>query len=418
MSLGSLAGWQSTLFSALSFTNLISYLQTDIQINVVISILLSSAIFFNFEYTDGSVIAALAVLETPTSINASNPQQVDISKVDKVEDDHVDQSDVTSRDRSEDARQLLSSLRQTLLCDIIPCLGAGLFMCAGLYLISLFGFIGPDLNKTHAMSTFVVSGHLTMKTIFSITPSSNAVTNQRSLARQHLRSQKGFRSIYPGLNVFLIYNLVTVLITILARPIFAEGHNLFVTMFFRLSFGLLLTNLHTAWVHAVISKPSKKSMWQRLPGWREWIAIIPAASLDIVLPHCVYHLTKRFGVSIGYQAFGEAHFSQENLGSLAFLIIAVVFEYFASIFTRATYIRVAASMLPNDDESVVPFDRSFGGRVGNNETHCLTIIDAFRTMALLNWYRYLKIVWEVLYYEHIGIVFSGIAIAIQTTFWV
>ncbi|KAJ9492384.1 hypothetical protein VN97_g858 [Penicillium thymicola] len=418
MSLGSLAGWQSTLFSALSCTNTISYLQTDIQINVVISILLSSAIFFNFEYTNGSVIAALAVLETPTSMNASRPQQVDISKVDKVEDGHVDQSYVTSRDRPEDTRQLLWSLRQTFLWDVMPYLGVGLFTCASLYLISLFDFIGPDLNISHAMSTFVGAGCFTMKSIFSITPGSNAVTNQRSLARRHLQSQKGFWSIYPGLNVFLIYNLATVLITIPAWPIFAGGHNLFVSILFRLSFGLLLTNLHTAWVHAVISKPSKKSIWQRLPGWREWIAIIPAASLDIVLPHCVYYLTKRFGASMGYQAFGEVQFAQENLGSLAFLAMAVVFEYLASVFTRAIYIRVAASMLPNDDESVVPFDRSFGGRAGNNETHCLTIIDAFRTMALLNWYRYLKIVWEVLYYEHIGIVFSAIAIAIQTTFWV
>ncbi|KAJ5420420.1 hypothetical protein N7465_002939 [Penicillium sp. CMV-2018d] len=74
-------------------------------------------------------------------------------------------------------------------------------------------------------------------------------------------------------------------------------------------------------------------------------------------------------------------------------------------------------MLPDDDEPVVPFDRSFGGRAGNNETHCLTIIDAFRTMALQNWYRYLKTVWEVFCYEYLGIVFFGIAIAIQMSFW-
>lgn len=74
-------------------------------------------------------------------------------------------------------------------------------------------------------------------------------------------------------------------------------------------------------------------------------------------------------------------------------------------------------MLPDDDESVVPFDRRFGGRAGNNKTHCLTIIDAFRTMALQNWYRYLKIVWEMCCYEYLGIVFFGIVIAIQISFW-
>ncbi|CRL19466.1 unnamed protein product [Penicillium camemberti] len=74
-------------------------------------------------------------------------------------------------------------------------------------------------------------------------------------------------------------------------------------------------------------------------------------------------------------------------------------------------------MLPDDDESVVTFDRRFGGRAGNNKTHCHTIIDAFRTMALQNWYRYLKIVWEMCCYEYLGIVFFGIVIAIQISFW-
>ncbi|KAJ5957491.1 hypothetical protein N7501_011770 [Penicillium viridicatum] len=367
-----------------------------------------------FEYTDGSVIAALAVLETPTSINASHPQQVS----DKVENSRVDQSHVTPRDGPEDTRQFIWNLRQKFLWDVIPCLGGGLLMLASLYLISLVEFIGLNFNIGHGIAMYLITGFLMMRSIFSIKPGSNAFTNQRSLARRHLHSQKGSWSIYPGLNVFLVYILVTFLIIIPARPIFAqEGHNLFVSTLSRLLFGLLLTNLHTAWVHAVISKPSKKSIWQRLPGRREWIAMIPAASLDIVLPNCVYHLTEKFGVSMGHQAFGELHFSQEKLGSIAFLTIAVVFEYLASIFTRAIYIRVAASMLPDDDEPVVPFDRSFGGRAGNNETHCLTIIDAFRTMALQNWYRYLKTIWEVFCYEYLGIVFFGIAIAIQMSFW-
>lgn len=187
-----------------------------------------------------------------------------------------------------------------------------------------------------------------MRSIFSITPGSNAFTSQPSLARRHLQNRKGFWSTYPGLNSFLVYIFVTVLIVIPARPIFAEnGPNLFVPIFSRLFFEFLLTNLHTAWVRAVILKPSKKSIWKRLPDWRECMAIIPAASPDIVLPNSVYHLTNRFRVSMSYQVFGELSSSQEKLRNIAFLAISVVFEYLASIFTRAMYIRVAASMLPD-----------------------------------------------------------------------
>lgn len=77
-------------------------------------------------------------------------------------------------------------------------------------------------------------------------------------------------------------------------------------------------------------------------------------------------------------------------GNIAFLTIPIVSEYLASIFTGALYVRVAASMLPDNDQSVVLFDRSFGVQA-KNETHCLSIPDAFGTMKVQNWYRFLKI---------------------------
>lgn len=46
MSLGSLARWQSTLLSVLSFTNTTPYLQIDIPMSVVVTTLISSAVFF------------------------------------------------------------------------------------------------------------------------------------------------------------------------------------------------------------------------------------------------------------------------------------------------------------------------------------------------------------------------------------
>ena len=80
------------------------------------------------------------------------------------------------------------------------------------------------------------------------------------------------------------------------------------------------------------------------------------------------------------------------------------------------YVRVAASMLPENEQTVVPFDRSFGGRAKNG-TRCLSILDAFRTMKVQNWYRYLKNGWEVLIREYVWVCFSIIVIAMELYLW-
>jgi hypothetical protein len=106
----------------------------------------------------------------------------------------------------------------------------------------------------------------------------------------------------------------------------------------------------------------------------------------------------------------------ENLGGLVCFLMPYVLELFASTVTRAIYIRVAASMLPDDDEPIVPFDRSFGGRARNARRYCLSIFDAVRTMPLLNWYRCAKIVWGVLWCEQMWVACLFIAIAVETYF--
>jgi hypothetical protein len=261
--------------------------------------------------------------------------------------------------------------------------------------------------------------------MFATLTSFNAVTSQQSLARRLLQAEGEIWSVFIGLDIFMIYMFMTAVIMVSSKSNYTGEVTFLVLIISRLFVGLTLTNLHTTWVHTVISKPTKKSIWQRIPSWRKWIEILPVASLDIVLPNCVYYLAKVLLVSfhgvffaaLGNQAYENMPSSLTTSGKIAFVTIPILSKSLVSLFTRVLYVRVAASMLPDNDQSIVPFDRSFGGRA-NNETHCLSIPDAFRTMKVQNWYRYLKIVWEMLMYEISWLCPFIIVIAMELYYWV
>lgn len=362
------------------------------------------------------MISVLAILETPNPVNAENSQNVASLEVGETEGPSTDQ---TKTDESENAWQFFWGLRQHFVRDLIRLLYSSFLSLASCYLLSLAGIV--DMTPDSILSLLLT---FTIGKMFTIPTSFNAVTSQRSLAHRHLRTEREINPVFIGLDIFMVYMLLTVVIMALAKSNYTEEATFPVFIIYRLVLGLSLTNLNTAWVHAVISKPTKKSIWERIPGWRQWLKILPVASLDIVLPSCVYHLVKALLVSyrgvlfaaLGNQADENIPSALETWGKTTFRAIPVVSEFLISLFTQVLYVRVAASMLPDNDQPIVPFDRSFGGRA-NNETRCLSILDAFITMKMQNLYRYLKIVWEVCMYEVAWLCPFIIVIIIELYYW-
>ena len=294
-------------------------------------------------------------------------------------------------------------------------LGYGIVSFAGVYFLSHLGYTEMNFQTIICCLFYYIIGSIGR--IVTNPPKSNAVTGQRSVAHRHLQSQRGFRSSFMGIEFFLVYVGLTVLVMTLITN-FAAEPSFPVYIVSKLSLGLLLTNLHTAWIHTVISKPTSKACWHRIPGWREWLGVIPVASLDILLPDFVHYSTKTFLVSVqgimstaaidwGYE---EISSSLESFERIAIDIIPILSCSLAAILTNAIYIRVAASMLPGDDQPVVHFDCRGSA---SNEKYCLGILDAIRTIKMQNWHRYLSIVWEVAVYEYLWASFSVIVIGVQ-----
>jgi hypothetical protein len=174
---------------------------------------------------------------------------------------------------------------------------------------------------------------------------------------------------------------------------------------------LALTQLNAAWTHIVISAPSKRRFYQRLPPFKKTfeatcfpiLANWLANSANIIIPKLV-------GEALGLTFPGppdqdgnrpqppalDGHAAWK--GFVVFLI-AIAIQLLVVVPANVMLVRVQASLLPPDEETIVPFDRSFGGQV---EPEIVTgkgyvnMRDALASFPYASWVRLYKLYAKIL----------------------
>ena len=241
---------------------------------------------------------------------------------------------------------------------------------------------------------------------------------------QHLRARAGPFSRFRGLQVVLIYGLLhTTLTTVLVGLIPVD--NLVVPYLSAVISAVLLARLPLTWTHVVISEPSDKKWYRRRPGFKSWVHIAPATAiwataeqLTVALPHVLF---QAFGLDFVAQhpgAIGKIDEASRNMivgQSFAVFAVAVGTALLILIPATVTLRRVQASLLPEDDEAIVPFDRTFGGKVvpeivgGSGK---LGIIDAWRSFEWAARFRVVKVYVKVFTMQTgLTLLFAGVLFA-------
>lgn len=167
---------------------------------------------------------------------------------------------------------------------------------------------------------------------------------------------------------------------------------------------MLLARLPLTWTHVVISEPSDKRWFRRIPGFKSWLQIIPATALwataeqlTVALPH---FLSNAFGLARWSQnpgSIGEVDTATQKMivmQSIAVIAVALGTAVLILVPATVTLKRVQASLLPEEDEAIVPFDRTFNGKVVPEVvggTGKLEIMDAWRTFDWAARIRLLKV---------------------------
>ena len=164
---------------------------------------------------------------------------------------------------------------------------------------------------------------------------------------------------------------------------------------------LALVQLSTAWTHIVISGPTKRRFYQRLPPFRK---TFEATSLPVLAAWAAYTVVEVI-TSLAALAIGLTPVRDHADIDVPFLVRVAwksLFVFFLNIALRflllvpieVVLVRIQASLLPPDEDAIIPFDRSFQGKVQPavvDGKGYVGMRDAFETVPATSWVRLYKL---------------------------
>lgn len=219
------------------------------------------------------------------------------------------------------------------------------------------------------------------------------ITSKLRTTIKHLRARAGFWSRFRGFSMYMAWGIAQGFVVALI-PVPMSS---FLGQFFVQSVvSVLFSTWQMAWVHIVISEPSPKRFYQRIPSYHTWTKIAPAAALENVLTAAAFFLPMALAHVVGWV---DTNPKQEDAlvaiyRFLAVMVFPFLLAFLISVPARVIFTRVAASMLPEEDETIVPFDRSFGGKVqpsivgGSGK---IGLLDAWKTFDWDGRVRFVKV---------------------------
>ncbi|UNI21694.1 hypothetical protein JDV02_007662 [Purpureocillium takamizusanense] len=251
---------------------------------------------------------------------------------------------------------------------------------------------------------------------------SRTVTSSLRAVNRLLLAHGGFRAYFRGFFCLVAQGLATSVL----MGLFSAVLGGFFTPVATLLASLALVQLSTAWVHIVISLPSRRHFWSRLPPfkrafdatWKPVALYWLAAEVTRWLP-----LGLAFALRLRIPSFdNNGNMELDGLDAAWFVKGAaiLVFTIFASVFlvipARVILVRVQASLLPVEEDTVIPFDRSFEGKVEPaivGGKGYVSVADAWGTFSRAAWRRLLVLYVKVFLASMAGLLITAALIAPQ-----
>jgi len=202
---------------------------------------------------------------------------------------------------------------------------------------------------------------------------------------RHLKSQAGRFAPWRGFPVFILYNITfciigNILMAVLPKILYPISYLIAYAIT-----GAVLSPVHATWTHKVIAMPSKTWFWQRMISPKDFKRIFLAGAFAATAEYIAVYIT--FGV---FFLVNLDHSSDVSPVSAIFRTLAIFAAFFACVLfivlpAKVTLIRIEASLLPEDQDTIIPFDRTFAGKVTSKllgGTGAIGFVDAWKSF---NW---------------------------------
>lgn len=203
------------------------------------------------------------------------------------------------------------------------------------------------------------------------------ITSKIRLTLKYLRSQGGSWAPVRGASLALFNSFITVRLAEAINFIairWVVGSGLLGMAIASVASSVILARLSMAWTHIVISAPSPKRWYQRLGSCKDgkWKKVAGPTALLAIARQAALLLPAFAAYKSGLEKYIDSdarnNMTKSDLKSLimtvlGIFVLGITLHVLIVIPAKVTLTRVQASLLSDEEETIVPFDRSFGGKV-------------------------------------------------------
>ena len=198
------------------------------------------------------------------------------------------------------------------------------------------------------------------------------ITSKLHTTISHLRSTAGAFAPFRAIHVLAIYALCFHIVSSAFLHLLPYQSTLLRSVVFVVT-STFLSRFNATWTHIAISNPSSQSWFRRVPDRALFRKLagptFVAATIQqiaVLIPVKLYNAFQLQRYVANPQAFAALTDAERMTvwAQLALVVFAGLTTTLALLIpAHAALKRVQASLLPEEDTAIVPFDRTFGGKV-------------------------------------------------------
>jgi len=191
--------------------------------------------------------------------------------------------------------------------------------------------------------------------------------------------------------------------------------------------GVIFARLHMLWTHMMIAVPgttyaatgyNERKVFKKLalPGLMNALAWEVTMGLPVALSWAMGLFVEKDGMLATTMQDGQPMDCHEMYKMIMVVLVGILSLIGLYIPAHVALVRVEASMLPAEVETVVSFDRTFGGRVvaeSEGGSGKLGFVDAWRSFEKAQRARLLKVFAKIFLVETVLHVFFGVLIVVE-----